>query len=155
EEGHCHLIRLYVATGQMDAARHQYDALERLLREELGMAPSPEAQALAVQLPAVQRTEPAPHSVVVCPRLDHQIPSPATPLSSPPPLLESPPPSPRLPLHLASFFGREAEIERLQALLGTRHEEEDMGNTSDPLLPDPSPLTPHASRLITLTGPGG
>src|SRR5262249_54184513 len=40
-----------------------------------------------------------------------------------------------LPLQFTRFFGREEEIARLTEML--------------------APLTPHASRLLTLTGPGG
>src|SRR5207245_5510311 len=45
EEGHHDLIRLLAAAGQPEAARRQYQELERLLAQELGVEPAPEIGA--------------------------------------------------------------------------------------------------------------
>jgi predicted ATPase/DNA-binding SARP family transcriptional activator len=45
EEGHQDLIRLLAAAGQAEAARRQYQELERLLARELGLEPAPEIGA--------------------------------------------------------------------------------------------------------------
>src|SRR5260370_173842 len=50
EEAHYDVMRLAAALGQPSAALRQYQELERILREELDEAPSPEARALAAEL---------------------------------------------------------------------------------------------------------
>jgi predicted ATPase/DNA-binding SARP family transcriptional activator len=50
EEGHQHLMRLLGGAGQPEAALRQYRELERILREELGVAPAVATQQLAKQL---------------------------------------------------------------------------------------------------------
>src|SRR5437762_7077406 len=47
EEAHYTLMRLLAALGRPAACLQQYEALERLLREELDETPSAEARALA------------------------------------------------------------------------------------------------------------
>lgn len=46
EAAHQHLIFCYVAAGDRDAALHQYELCERILREELDVPPLPETTAL-------------------------------------------------------------------------------------------------------------
>jgi DNA-binding SARP family transcriptional activator len=50
EEIHRCLMQLYIQTGQRTAALRQYQACERVLEEELGVAPSEETAALAEQI---------------------------------------------------------------------------------------------------------
>jgi len=50
EEGHQHLMRLLGVAGQPEAALRQYRELERILREELGVASAVATQQLAKQL---------------------------------------------------------------------------------------------------------
>jgi predicted ATPase/DNA-binding SARP family transcriptional activator/Tfp pilus assembly protein PilF len=103
EETHRALIRLLAASGQPALARRQYAELERLLRDELGAAPTEETRAL---LPAI---DPGP--------LSH----PAASASRPRPVaLSHAPPgdvAARLPVSLTRFFGREAEIDALCRML--------------------------------------
>jgi DNA-binding SARP family transcriptional activator len=49
ENAHCHLIRLYAATGRPIAAQNQYQEMERLFKTELDTVPSSQASALAKQ----------------------------------------------------------------------------------------------------------
>lgn len=149
EEARCDLIRLYIATGQLDAARDQYREMERLLREELKTTLSPETQALAAQLTDNRRSETQTHSMTLPSSLAHATASAPVPLPSPPkPFL-----SPRLPLHLTAFFGREDELARLQALLTPLRAGSPTREHSD----NDTPTYQHAlpPRLLTLTGPGG
>ena len=53
ESAHRLLIRAYIAAGDRGAAAHAYDECRRVLREELGVEPSPETAALVT---AVLRT---------------------------------------------------------------------------------------------------
>jgi non-specific serine/threonine protein kinase len=88
EEAHQHLIFCYAAIGNRSAARQQYEAYVRALREELDVEPSPETVALYRRSQqALSRTysSAAAHS--------------------------------NLPIPLASFIGRTQEIIRLKALL--------------------------------------
>ena len=55
EPVHCHLMRLYDQAGQWAAALRQYWECERVLREELGVAPAEETTALCEEI----RTKPA------------------------------------------------------------------------------------------------
>ena len=50
EDAHAGLMRLYAAAGRASEALRQYRELERILREELGAAPSPATQALLGEL---------------------------------------------------------------------------------------------------------
>jgi predicted ATPase/DNA-binding SARP family transcriptional activator len=140
EEAHYDLMRLYAAAGQPSATLRQYLELERILREELGEAPSPATRALAEELRQDARTVVVTRSM---PPVDAPPPPPAAPestLSPPPPptpvaepLAPPPaPPTPRLPAQFTRFFGREEGIAWLTETL-------------------PVPET----RLVTLTGPGG
>ncbi|MVU81434.1 hypothetical protein GPX89_29855 [Nocardia sp. ET3-3] len=89
------LIQVLVATGQTTRAREVFDATRALLRDELGVPPSPELVA------AMDRIDSGAAEF-----------------------------TPALPVRLTSLIGREPELERLGATLG-------------------------ATRLLTLTGPGG
>src|SRR5262249_10230919 len=69
EETHGDVMRLYAALGQSAAARRQYHELERLLQQELGLAPAAATRALlreiehgAVLQPALRSSwrQPAP-----------------------------------------------------------------------------------------------
>ncbi len=126
EAAHATLIRLYIAQQKPSAAQRQYQELERILREELDVAPSPDVQALLQSLHTG-----APDAVE--PPL---LPSRAAALPKEPGGTESAPtpPTPVIPLPtpLTSFLGREAELAQIGVLLE-------------------SPET----RLVTLTGLGG
>jgi predicted ATPase/DNA-binding SARP family transcriptional activator len=147
EEAHYHLMRLYAATGQPAATLRQFQELERLLWEELGETPSAEARALAEELRqgargiVVARSTAPPSSeaggdetggrgdggtgrpdgIQKVPSTRPVAPSPGRPVSSP-----------RLPVQLTHFFGRQEEIAWITQTL---------------CYPD--------VRLVTLTGPGG
>jgi predicted ATPase/DNA-binding SARP family transcriptional activator len=117
EAGQYELIRQYAAAGRIAAARRQYQELERLLKAELGVAPS---QSLSTFLDQGERSRvsslPAPET-------------PPAPDRRPPSI---PPPFSPLPVPLTPFFGREAEIAQVRAMLKG-------GDT----------------RLVSLTGLGG
>lgn len=136
EEAHAEMIRLLAATGQEGAAVRHYRELERLLATEADTRPSPETRALVAQICEGEiETAGVPKAVSL-----HQEPfslpaaaerssgAESAPIAPPEPLPRTPG---HLPLQLTRFFGREAEIARLQELL--------MDGT----------------RLLTLTGPGG
>jgi predicted ATPase/DNA-binding SARP family transcriptional activator len=133
EEAHYELMRLYALAGQPTATLQQYQELERRLREELGETPSAATRALAEELRESARTVVAARSASGAmpgagyrrPRSEE--PSPSTRHAAP-----STPPEERFPVQLTRFFGREEEIARLTELLS-------------------SPAT----RLVTVTGPGG
>jgi predicted ATPase/DNA-binding SARP family transcriptional activator len=92
EEAHADLMRYYAAAGQPSAVLRQYREMERVLREEIGVAPSEESRALMRQL-RLQAQESRWRE-------------------------EAPPPSShRLPPSLTRFFGREEEIAHLIGLL--------------------------------------
>src|SRR5205823_2749128 len=61
EEAHGELMHLYVAAGQPGAALRQYRELERVLRQQLDIAPSAGTRALAEQISAEAR--PAPDKI--------------------------------------------------------------------------------------------
>jgi predicted ATPase len=140
EEFHAEFIGLLAAAGQPAAALRQFQELERLLARELGAAPSPETQSLVrkirEQAAGPGGRDPA-SGAVSPPRITLASLEPA-PTSLPLPARSWPPPGTApdtpgyLPAPLSRFFGREAEIARLQQLL------------QDP-----------QTRLVTLTGPGG
>jgi predicted ATPase/DNA-binding SARP family transcriptional activator/Tfp pilus assembly protein PilF len=131
-------MRLYAALGQPVAAQQTYQALERLLQEELGVAPSVATRQLAEQirrdpqaLVRGRQTEaPTPRgagSHGVPSRLATEaLTSSAVPAQS---KLER---VPHLPVTLNRFFGREEQTQQLHDW-----------------------LTNSDLRLITLTGPGG
>jgi predicted ATPase/DNA-binding SARP family transcriptional activator/Flp pilus assembly protein TadD len=144
EAGHAQVIRLLMTTGQTAAAQRQFKELERLLREQLDVAPSNEVRALLAGEPGKAPLRPvsAPAAAVPTPKLGEtshveesalasSLVTEAAPSAVPPA-----PPTPvlRLPLTLTRFFGRDDEIVRLVDLL--------------------SPAA-HGVRLVTLTGPGG
>lgn len=98
EPAHRELMRLYASAGQRTSAVRQYEKLQGLLEEEMGVEPQPETTALYEQIlhgewesqPAVAAGETAP----------------------------SPPaPTPRLPRRLTSFVGREEELAEIHSLL--------------------------------------
>jgi DNA-binding SARP family transcriptional activator len=142
EEGHQHLIRLLAAAGQPASALRQYRDLERLLRVELRAAPEAALRALAreleAQVAAVHLGD-VPHASAEAPSV---IPSPVSlPHADPARAADAAAASTvgyerriTLPPQFTRFFGREAEIVRLEALLLQG---------------------PPARRLVTLTGPGG
>jgi non-specific serine/threonine protein kinase len=101
EAAHLSVMQSYSALGEFDLALRQYETCRRVLRDELGVEPSPPTTAL------LQHIRRAANARVA-----------AAPLHN-------------LPAPLTSFIGREREVEALTAALRG------------------------ASRLITLTGPGG
>ncbi|HLV81213.1 MAG TPA: BTAD domain-containing putative transcriptional regulator, partial [Chthonomonadaceae bacterium] len=145
EESHRSLMRLYIALGRPAAALQQYEEMERLLQEKLGMAPSQAARTLLQELQAlVPGGRPAAAQMATSPSATQESPGLKETAAGPQPALngnagpaapDSPPPAamPRLPLQFNRFFGREEERERLAGLLQPGG----------------------ACRLVTLTGPGG
>lgn len=91
EGSHCQLIRLLAAQNRPAAARAQYEALERLLRDELGVEPSEETAALRSRLDQ-SGTQGSNHH-------------------------RRPVPSSSFPMRLTRLIGREAELTHLLALL--------------------------------------
>jgi DNA-binding SARP family transcriptional activator len=143
EEAHQNLIRLLTAAGKPAAALRQYHDLERLLRVEVRAAPEAalralarelEAQAAGVHLVGLTSTAEAPP--VAAERSRWSAPLNPAPLGTPATATAGPGSGVRgyLPPQFTRFFGREAEMARLEA----------------PLCGDPA-----AGRHVTLTGPGG
>ncbi len=96
EEGHRHLMVSLARSGQASAALKQYEACQRILREELGVEPSPDLQALADQIRAGTFVpDIAPSTTVTRGNL---------PLGN-------------LPRQWTPFFGRTEELNRLQQRL--------------------------------------
>ncbi len=113
------LIRLYASCGNPERARQQFEAFVGVMASEWNERPARELSAFVETLPSL----PSP---VLLPVLA-------------PPILPLPPapeplriPLPRLPVPLTRFFGREAELREVQAL-----------------------LTGPQRCLLTLLGPGG
>jgi predicted ATPase/DNA-binding SARP family transcriptional activator len=119
EEAHYALMRLHAAAGQPAAALRQYQELERLLRQELGENPSATTRALAEELRANDRVFVVAQ---VAPRQEESLAAlPSRPDPGPPTPAGTPPSWPlplAFPTPLSRFFGREAEIAALVALLG-------------------------------------
>jgi predicted ATPase/DNA-binding SARP family transcriptional activator len=106
EEVHCKLMRLYVKGGQISAAKRQYQELERILREELNVAPSPETRSLAERLQIIERTDA---------RGNRETSSPAkTSVNSSMPSIRL---AARLPIFLTTFVDRKAELEQIKRIL--------------------------------------
>src|SRR5579871_164283 len=130
------LMRLYCVVGRPAAALELYGDLERILQETLGAAPSVATQELVAQmLPLSSNTR---EGVQIA---SGKISSPPTP--SPDATASLPVPwesgearlpvcAGSLPMQFTRFFGREAELASLEALLADAQ-----------------------VRLITLSGPGG
>ncbi len=103
EEAHGELMRLYVKAGQISAAKRQYNELEQILREELGVAPSPETQSLAARLQ------------ITAGRSEKLISSSAkTSIKSSISLGHS---AARLPIFLTKFIDRREEFGQIKAML--------------------------------------
>jgi predicted ATPase/DNA-binding SARP family transcriptional activator len=133
EEACCDLIRLLAAANQPRMALLQYEEIERLLAQELGLSPGEELRELGRALRSQVGSEAARIPERLCPDAisgpePQQLPSPGAPPAS----------QGNLPLQFTAFFGREDELTRLQRLLH----------------PAPTLDIPRA-RLVTLTGPGG
>lgn len=127
EEAHLALIRLFAQTGRMADAHRQYGELERLLRTELKLEPAAATRDLMQQLRVGQ--------LAVSSRSAPQSPS----FTAPERTLRPPnPPAAILPVPLTRYYGREAEIGHLVALLSPAG-----------AAPDTPP------PLVTVTGSGG
>jgi predicted ATPase/DNA-binding SARP family transcriptional activator len=131
ELAHRDLIRLYLALGRADAARQAMETLEEMLRDELGHPPSAATQELGAEVAA----RAARRTVVAAASHAPAATAPASQAAAPIP----PSHPPRIPLQLTAFFGREADLDRLQDLLN----------------PDRGGHFANPTRLVTLTGPGG
>ncbi|MCW3054537.1 MAG: putative ATPase, partial [Chthonomonadales bacterium] len=140
EDAHVAVIRLFHKAGRPREALRQYDTLERTLHSQLNAVPARESRTLA---DSIRTTMTRPVTV----RRGHrQVPTlPLGRTVTPAPRREVIEPPPSLPVPLLPFFGREAEIERIKALLHR-------GARVSSVLRDPSPP---AVRLLTLLGPGG
>src|SRR5579862_4060212 len=166
ESGHRDLMRLYAAIGRPERALRQYHELERILKAELGAAPSAATCELAERLKQAlvetgawkKKTQPAASIETLAPgetnkprgARGRRSDSPDDEVegqkirkrATPSPTAQYP--APNLPPQFTRFFGREAEIDRLKELLcgevqATIHE------------PAPSLLTQRDMRLVTLT----
>lgn len=130
EEVHQARMRLLCALGRPIAAREAYAEFVRYLDKAVGATPSPATRRL------IEQIERDPESFATSVR---EASTPPVPASSPPAAVAPPPgmpPSTRrvhLPLRLASFIGRATERQAIGASL----------------------VGSDASRLVTLTGPGG
>lgn len=134
EERQSAVIRLYLAAGQPAEARRQYADFERLLRQELGDAPTAELQSLVRSIPESVRFASAsatpPPSRVSARKL-------AT--------TEPQQPTRHLPIPLTRFFGREKELACIpELLLGAGEYSREKVSISE-----------RGARLLTLMGPGG
>lgn len=106
EEAHAGVIRLLMESGQTSAARRQYETLERILSEKLGVEPSAEVKRLLSSPPPV-----VIHKAVVAP------PTVADSAPTAPPALLVKSQRTSLPTPLTRFFGREDELAALTGLL--------------------------------------
>lgn len=158
EAVHRRLMELYARAGRQGAAIRQYRECERLLQEELGMAPGEETMALHEAIKS--RQIPAINSQATAPELGHEIrhgagmqgPAiaegtfPGSDLRPLPAALETRPYVPvrgkkvdapeqpgNLPAAVQPFIGRSGDLEEVRALLAD---------------------DPHC-RLLVITGPGG
>ena len=111
EEAHRRLMRVQLAQGRPDAARRQFQTLERLLRDELGLIPEAETQALAASL---KKTLLSPISTRTksVPRTDHAGGTYIRPAGTTPAAPDT------LPRPLTRFFGRQAEQAALTQMRG-------------------------------------
>lgn len=100
EEAHRHLMLLLALDGQQSAALAQYRACEKILRDELGVEPDPETQALYQRIRRGEFRQPSPRVA---------IPTPSAPAPAPPRI--------NLPAPLTGFVGREAEVLQVQQRL--------------------------------------
>ncbi len=113
EETHADLIRLLARAGQPAAAAREYQELERVLRDELGEAPSAAVRALAEQVRDGSRTVTPVHGAGCGPAAPRAAAPAATRVRGsddrpPPPLPVSTGPdrpSPRLPLQSPASSG--------------------------------------------------
>jgi predicted ATPase/DNA-binding SARP family transcriptional activator len=136
EEACARRLRLYAAQGRFSDARACYREYERKLQQESDAAPSPALHHL------IETLRTAPQSVVLTetrPLPDVQPPAgqALSPLRS-----VVAPRFPPLPSALGRFYGRKQEIEHLMGLLVLETEPQEADHFV-------------ASRLITVTGPGG
>ncbi|MCE7988723.1 MAG: hypothetical protein DYG89_46810 [Caldilinea sp. CFX5] len=120
EAGHRLQMQLLVATGQRTAALAHYERCRAILAEELGVAPEAATIALYEQI----RTGTFDRLTSLFWQADK--------VTTNHPVTQSPALLHNLPSNLTSFFGREAEIEQISAL-----------------------LTDARYRLVTLVGEGG
>ncbi|MCW3100975.1 MAG: putative ATPase [Chthonomonadaceae bacterium] len=172
EESLLDVIRLYAAADRPREALRQYRQLERLLREELGVIPSPAARQLAETL----RREIGPEEADISDRGTRPPPkSKSPPLEAPPPTPNTEYPVLHLPMQFTRFFGREEEIALLTEMLSPHRLLPHLSRTR-PSARGPAPCATRiplrestrlsetekrdsdfipSPHLITLTGPGG
>lgn len=126
ERWHRTLMRLHIAMGNPASALRQMDEMRRILAAELGMAPSAQSEALAEEARASTGITRAPATRPSY-RADATDPTPVAQPSAPAA------PKRRLPSVPTRFFGREAELSAVTAMLA---------ESSD-------------GSFVTITGPSG
>ncbi|MCB0095264.1 MAG: tetratricopeptide repeat protein, partial [Caldilineaceae bacterium] len=135
EEAHRQIMTVYWRRGQRGNALTQYESCRQILAAELGIEPDTVTLALYHQIrssaPLPQAEDAAIGSSKPRESQDETSPAPARAASTQSAAL-APPRASALPTHLTPFFGREAEIAQLIALLDRKE-----------------------VRLITLLGLGG
>lgn len=125
EEACFNMMRLYLAIGRPEAALHQYETLEELLRREMQVEPSKPIRELAARI-----RHDAPHLSlsIEAPKADPDNRSSQVDRLSSPGVKRK---SAVIPFQFTRFFGRDSELPLISQLLEVD------------------------TRLITLTGPGG
>lgn len=118
EEAHQDLIRLFLATGQISAARQQYHEMEATLKQALGEQPTPTSRQLLREIESRQQATPptAPthsESTAANQQTSTQTTTQQNSATTEPPDAHAPILTPQF----TPFFGRERELERLLSLL--------------------------------------
>jgi predicted ATPase/DNA-binding SARP family transcriptional activator len=157
EETQRDLIRLYLAIGRTTDARQQYAELVRLLKETLGVAPSAQTARLVEQLGPLKDPGTAEQpAVFVAPNRRAPAAASAPVAQEPPPVAPARPSNIHLPILFTRFFGRQTEIARIAELLVSVSQSSDECTAQKPMRSaDHEEAFLSASRLVTLTGPGG
>lgn len=154
EDSHCALMRLYACAGQPSAAHSHYRELERLLDEQLGVAPAPKTRELLAALSQDSVSAPRHRRLAGVPAPDPPVPEPPRSyiLARVAPGRDERPSW--LPLSFTRFFGRDEEIDRLMEILAPATERWDDREFTGVRNMRCS-RSGGSVRLLTLTGFGG